>query len=30
MRAALSKRVDPFDDFHAPEGASPSLIEMNK
>ena len=30
LRAALSQRVDPFDDFHPPEGASPSLIEMNK
>jgi membrane fusion protein, hemolysin D len=30
LRAALSNRVDPFDDFHPPEGASPSLIEMNK
>jgi hypothetical protein len=30
LRAALSKRVDPFDDFHPPEGASPSLIEMNR
>jgi hemolysin D len=30
LRAALSTRVDPFDDFHPPEGASPSLIEMNK
>jgi hemolysin D len=30
LRAALSKRVDPFEDFHPPEGASPSLIEMNR
>jgi hemolysin D len=30
LRAALSTHVDPFDDFHPPEGASPSLIEMNK
>src|ERR1700722_15371773 len=29
-RAALSTHVDPFDDFHPPEGASPSLIEMNR
>jgi hemolysin D len=30
LRAALSNRVDPFEDFHPPEGASPSLIELNK
>ncbi len=30
LRAALSTHVDPFDDFHPPEGASPSLIEMNR
>jgi hemolysin D len=30
LRAALSTRVDPFEDYHPPEGASPALIEMNK
>ena len=30
LRAALSTRADPFEDFHPPEGASPALIEMNK
>jgi hemolysin D len=30
LQAALSTRVDPFEDFHPPEGASPALIEMNK
>jgi hemolysin D len=30
LRAALSTRVDPFEDFHPPEGASPALIEMNR
>ena len=30
MRAALSGRANPIDDFHPPEGASPALIEMNR
>jgi len=30
LRAALSTRVDPFEDFHPPESASPPLIEMNR
>ena len=30
LRAALSTRADPLEDFHPPEGASASLIEMNK
>jgi hemolysin D len=30
VRAALSSKADPFEDFHPPEGASSSLIEINK
>jgi len=30
LRAALSGGVDPTKEFHPPEGASPSLIEMNR
>jgi hemolysin D len=30
LRAALSSKVDPFEDFHPPEGASSPLIEMNR
>jgi hemolysin D len=30
LRAALSTRADPLDDFHPPEGASASLTEMNR
>jgi hemolysin D len=30
LRAALSEKANPFDDFHPPEGASVSLIEMNR
>ncbi|MEA3149683.1 MAG: rane fusion protein hemolysin [Gammaproteobacteria bacterium] len=30
LRAALSTRADPFEDFHPPEGASASLTEMNR
>jgi hemolysin D len=30
LRAALSGSVDPTHEFHPPEGASPSLIEMNR
>jgi len=30
LRAALSGRADPLEDFRPPEGASPALIEMNR
>jgi hemolysin D len=30
LRAALGGRADPLEDFRPPEGASPSLIEMNR
>jgi hemolysin D len=30
LRAALSGHANPLDDFHAPDGASPALIEMNR
>ena len=30
LRAILSGSVDPTQEFHPPEGASPSLIEMNR
>ena len=30
LRAALSTKPNPFDDFHPPDGANPSLIEMNR
>jgi hemolysin D len=30
LRAALSERADPLDDFHPPAGASPTLIEMQR
>ena len=30
LRAALSDRVDPLEDFRPPEGASPVLIEMTR
>jgi hemolysin D len=30
LRAAISSKADPFEDFHPPEGASSSLIEINK
>jgi hemolysin D len=30
LRAALGGRTDPLEDFRPPEGASPSLIEMNR
>jgi hemolysin D len=30
LRAALAERGDPLDDFHAPAGASPTLVEMQR
>jgi hemolysin D len=30
LRAALSDRSNPIDDFDPPEGASPALVEMNR
>jgi len=30
LRATLSERADPLEDFHPPEGASPALIEMTR
>lgn len=30
LRAALSDKANPFDEFRPPDGASPSLVEMNK
>jgi membrane fusion protein, hemolysin D len=30
LRAALSEKAQPIEDFRPPDGASPSLIEMNK
>src|SRR5712691_11660278 len=30
LRAALSDRADPLEDFRPPEGASPALIEMTR
>ena len=30
LRAALAGHADPLEDFHAPDGASPTLIEMQR
>jgi hemolysin D len=30
LRAALAGHADPLEDFHAPEGVSPSLVEMQR
>src|SRR5215471_6078740 len=30
LRAALAGHANPLDDFHAPEGASPALVEMQR
>jgi hemolysin D len=30
LRAALAGHADPLDDFHAPDGASPALVEMQR
>src|SRR6478672_1746865 len=30
LRAALAGHADPLDDFHPPDGASPTLIEMQR
>src|SRR5271169_2834455 len=30
LRAALGGNADPLEDFHAPDGASPTLIEMQR
>jgi hemolysin D len=30
LRAALSGHADPLEDFHAPAGASPTLVEMQR
>jgi hemolysin D len=30
LRAALAEHADPLDDFHAPAGVSPTLVEMQR
>ena len=30
LRAALAGHADPLEDFHAPDGASPTLVEMQR